>query len=114
MPEARIVLSQVATYLASAPKSNAAIRAIEWALRDAREHEAEPVPLYLRNAPTKLMKELNYGSAYKYAHDYPGNFVQEQYLPDGLKDRVYYHPTKNGAEASILERLTNLWKGKKR
>jgi putative ATPase len=114
MPEARIVLSQTATYLSSCPKSNAAYLAIEEALGDVRNHPDEPVPIHLRNAPTGLMKELGYGQEYKYAHGFPRHFVDQQYLPDGLKSKVYYHPTEEGKEKALRDRLLALWKGKKR
>jgi putative ATPase len=114
MPEARIVLSQAATYLASCNKSNASYAAIDAALRDVKNMPDEPVPLHLRNAPTRLMEELGYGAEYKYSHDYQKNFVEQQYLPDRLKDTVYYHPTNNGAEQNIRNRLTAWWKSKKR
>jgi putative ATPase len=113
MPEARIVLAQAATYLASAPKSNASMLAIEGALADVRGGAQEGVPLHLRNAPTNLMKDLHYGKEYKYSHDFEEHFTIQQYLPDALKDRIYYRPTQNGAEASIGERLRKWWKGKK-
>jgi putative ATPase len=114
MPEARIVLSQTATYLASCPKSNASYRAVEDALEDARNLPDEQVPLHLRNAPTGLMKELGYGKEYQYSHDFDGSFVAQQYLPDRLKDRVYYHPTENGAEKKIRDRLQMWWRNRKR
>ncbi len=114
MPEARIVLAQAATYLASCNKSNASYAAIDAALRDVKNMPDEPVPLHLRNAPTKLMEELGYGTDYKYSHSYEKNFVEQQYLPDRLKDNVYYHPTNNGAEQNIRARLSAWWKSKKR
>ena len=114
MPEAQIILSQTASYLASCPKSNAAVRAIGTAMHDVRTLPNEPVPLHLRNAPTKLMKELGYGEEYKYSHNYNGNFVEQQYLPDNLKDKVYYYPTEHGEEKTIRERLLKWWKKKKR
>ncbi len=114
MPEARIVLGQVAAYLASAPKSNAAYLAIEKALEDVRKLPNLPVPVHLRNAPTKLMKELGYGAEYKYSHDFPEHFVEQQYLPDNLRTTLYYKPTEIGQERSLKERLMRLWKGKKR
>lgn len=113
MPEARIILSNVATYLASAPKSNASYVAIDAAMSDVRRLPNLPVPLHLRNAPTKLMKDLNYGKEYQYAHDHGNNFVDQQYLPDQLKSKRYYEPTENGREKQIKERLTALWGGKK-
>ncbi len=114
MPEARIVLSQTAVYLASCPKSNASYRAVEDALEDVRTLPDEPVPLHLRNAPTGLMKELGYGKDYRYSHDFTGNFVEQQYLPDALKERVYYHPGENGAEKKIRDRLLAWWRERKR
>jgi putative ATPase len=114
MPEAQIILSQTASYLASCPKSNAAVRAIGAAMHDVRTLPNDPVPLHLRNAPTKLMEELGYGAEYKYSHNYEGNFVDQQYLPDNLKDKVYYYPTEHGEERSIRERLLTWWKRKKR
>lgn len=113
MPEARIILANVATYLAGAPKSNASYAAIGEAMEDVRRLPNLPVPLHLRNAPTKLMKELGYGREYKYAHEYDGNFIEQQNLPDRLKEKRYYRPTENGREKQIKERLTHLWKGKK-
>ncbi len=112
MPEARIVLSQTVVYLASCPKSNAAYVAINEAMDDVRTKPDEPVPLHLRNAPTKLMKHLGYGAEYNYSHDYEQHFAEQQYLPDGLKDKVYYRPTENGAEKEIRERLMGWWKKK--
>ena len=114
MPEARIILSHAATYLASAPKSNAAYSAISEAMSDVRRLPNLPVPLHLRNAPTKLMKDLNYGKEYKYAHDHENSFVEQQHLPDQLKNKVYYEPTENGREKQIKERLEFLWKKRKK
>ncbi|MEO8514521.1 MAG: replication-associated recombination protein A [Ignavibacteria bacterium] len=114
MPEAQLVLAQAATYLASAPKSNASYRAIMSAKADVDVTGELGVPLHLRNAPTKLMKSLDYGKEYKYSHDYEGHFTEQQYLPEELKDKVYYKPTGIGEEAKILERLKNWWKNKKR
>jgi putative ATPase len=114
MPEAQIILSQTASYLASCPKSNAAVRAIGSAMHDVRTLPNDPVPLHLRNAPTKLMEELGYGKDYKYSHNYNGNFVDQQYLPDNLKDKVYYYPTEHGEEKNIRERLSKWWNRKKR
>lgn len=114
MPEAQLVLAQAATYLASAPKSNASMIAIVEAGSDVNETGELAVPLHIRNAPTKLMKDLNYGKDYKYSHDYEGHFEEQQYLPDELKDKVYYKPTGIGAEAKIKERLKNWWKNRKR
>jgi len=114
MPEARIILSQAATYLASAPKSNASYLAIERALHDVKNLPAEAVPLHLRNAPTQLMEELGYGEDYKYAHNYEGHFVEQSYLPEGLADKIYYEPTEQGAEKKLKERLEQLWKKRRK
>ena len=114
MPEARIILAQCATYLASAPKSNAAYNAISEALDDVKSSQDLPVPLHLRNAPTGLMHDLGYGTEYKYSHDHPGHFVEQRYLPEGLTGKVYYRPTDNGREKEVRERLHRLWPGRKR
>jgi len=114
MPEARIILAQAATYLASAPKSNASYVAISEAGADVREKPTAPVPLHLRNAPTRRMAGLGYGAGYQYGHDHPGNFTEQRYLPDNLKDRKYYRPTDNGAERTIRERLNSWWTSRKR
>ncbi len=113
MPEARIILAQVATYLASCPKSNSAYLAIEEAIQDAQKYPDLPVPLHLRNAPTKLMEELGYGKDYKYSHDFPEHFVEQQFLPDQLKDKIYYKPTELGREKILKERLEGLWHKRK-
>jgi putative ATPase len=113
MPEARIILAQVATYLASCPKSNSAYLAIEEAIEDAQKFPDLPVPLHLRNAPTKLMEELGYGKDYKYSHDFPEHFVEQQFLPDELKDKIYYKPTELGREKILKERLESLWSKRK-
>ncbi|MFQ5822698.1 MAG: replication-associated recombination protein A [bacterium] len=109
MPEGRLVLAQVTTYLATAPKSNASYKAIESAVQDIREKPLENVPLHLRNAPTPLMKKEGYAKGYLYPHDYDGNFVEQQYLPESLKERVYYWPSENGFEKNLKERLQKLW-----
>jgi len=114
MPEARIILAQCVTYLASAPKSNASYIGIEKALEEVRKNPLAKVPLHLRNAPTKLMKELGYGSDYKYAHDYQNHFVEENYLPDELAGKQFYLPTEQGQEKKIKEWLKSLWKKKKK
>jgi len=114
MPEARIVLAQTATYLAAAPKSNASYLAIDRALGDVHNLPNLPVPLHIRNAPTKLMEELGYGTEYKYGHDYDNHFTEQQYLPDNLKDTIYYKPTDIGKEKEIRERLNTLWKKRQR
>lgn len=110
MPEATLVLSQTATYLASCPKSNASYMAIMKASDDVNKNPAYDVPLHLRNAPTKLMKDLNYGKEYKYSHDFDEHFVEQQYLPDELKDKIYYLPTDIGGEKKLKDRLEKLWK----
>lgn len=104
-PEGELAIAQAVLYIASAPKSNATYTAYLNAAQDVKTTKDDPVPMNIRNAPTNLMKELGYGSGYKYAHDYEGNFVKQQHLPDKIKDRVYYHPTVNGLEKSIKERL---------
>lgn len=109
MPEGRIILAQATTYLASAPKSNAAYKGIGAAQKDIREQPLQEVPLPMRNAPTKLMQQEGYGAGYLYPHDYDENFVQQDYLPESLRDRIYYHPTKNGFENRFKERLERLW-----
>lgn len=103
-PEGRIILSECAIYLATSPKSNSAYMAIDSALEAVRKTGDLPVPLHLRNAPTKLMKDLGYGSGYKYAHDYAGNYVEQQYLPDDLKDAKFWQPGENPQEAKMKNR----------
>ncbi len=112
MPEARIPLAECLIYLATSPKSNSAYLAIGEAMALVRQTGNVQVPLYLRNAPTKLMKELNYGKDYKYAHDFPGNFVEQEYMPEEVKDKVFYHPQNNAQELKISERLKVWWKKK--
>jgi putative ATPase len=114
MPEARIILAQCTTYLASSPKSNAAYIGIDNAIREVRNKPLYPVPLHLRNAPTKLMKDIGYGKEYKYPHDYDNNFVAENYLPEEIKDSQFYFPCENGQEKNLKERLKFLWKGLKK
>jgi putative ATPase len=113
MPEAALVLSQAVTYLASCPKSNASYMAIKNANEDIGNSPAYDVPIHLRNAPTKLMKDLNYGKDYKYSHDFDEHFTEQQYLPDELKDKIYYLPTEIGEEKKLKERLNKLWKNKR-
>jgi putative ATPase len=108
LPEGRIPLAQAVTYLASAPKSNAAYKAMLAAAADVAQRGALPVPLHLRNAPTPLMKDLGYGRGYKYAHDYEEHVVAQQHLPDDLRDRRYYEPSENGEEQAIGERLKKI------
>ena len=111
-PEGRIPLAETTIYLATSPKSNSAYMAINDALSLVRQTGNLPVPLHLRNAPTQLMKQLGYGDNYKYAHDYPGNFVRQQFLPDDLKDHRIWQPQDNPAEQKHKERMQALW-GKK-
>ncbi len=110
-PEGRIILSQAAIYLATSPKSNSAYEAIENALYTVRSQPNAPVPLSLRNAPSGLMKKLDYGKDYKYAHGYEGNFVQADFLPEQLKGKILYRPGKNSSENKILEQLIAHWDG---
>jgi putative ATPase len=105
LPEGDLALAQAAVYLATAPKSNALYTAFQRVQRDVRETENMPVPLHIRNAPTKLMEDLGYGKDYKYPHDYPDHFVEEEYLPENLKGRTYYHPAEQGFEKEIKKRL---------
>ena len=114
MPEARIILAQTTTYLASCPKSNAAYMSIEKAAADVREKPYLPVPLHLRNAPTKLMEQLGYHKDYKYAHSFQNHFVEQQYLPDEIKDRIYYEPTEIGRESTLKKYLESIWKKRKK
>jgi len=109
-PESRIILSETAIYLASSPKSNASYMAIEKATEAVNEKGDLPVPLHLRNAPTRLMKDLGYHKDYKYAHSYEGNFVRDNYLPEGLEGTRFYDPGSSPKEVEIRKRLDNLWK----
>jgi putative ATPase len=111
-PESRIILSQCVTYLASSPKSNAAYMAINKAESLVSQTGDLPVPLHIRNAPTKLMKQMDYGKGYKYAHDYPGNFVAQEFLPEKIAGRKLYDPGDNPTEARLREYLRNCWKEK--
>lgn len=108
-PEARIILSQCATYLASSPKSNAAYLAISEAQRLAREKGDLPVPLHVRNAPTEFMKVQGYGKGYQYAHDYDHNFSIQEYLPDEISGTKFYDPGNNPREEELRKRLKALW-----
>ena len=108
-PEGRIPLAETTIYLATSPKSNSAYCAINDALALVQQTGNLPVPLHLRNAPTKLMKQLGYGDNYKYAHDYPGNFVRQQFMPDELKLQQLWHPQLNPAEQKHKERMQSLW-----
>jgi len=109
MPEARITLSELAIYLASSPKSNSAYLAIGNAMNFVEHDIYRPVPLNLRNAPTKLMEEMGYGKDYKYSHDYEGHFVRQQFMPEGLEGHEFWTPQDNAAENILKERLNKLW-----
>lgn len=111
-PEARIILSQCAVYLANSPKSNATYEAIGKAQQIVRQTGDLPVPLHLRNAPTKLMKDLDYGKDYKYAHSYENNFIEQEFLPDEIKGTAFYEPGMNPREQADKEALKKKWKGK--
>ncbi len=111
-PEARIILSQCATYLASSPKSNASYMAIGDALAAAQQHGDLPVPLHIRNAPTKLMKNLDYGKGYRYAHSFDNNFTEQEYLPEKLAGTKFYDPGNNARENELRNYLKKLWKDK--
>lgn len=108
LPEGRIPMAQAVTYLASAPKSNASYQALNRVTDLVRETGTLPVPLHLRNAPTGLMASLDYGKDYKYPHRFPGHYVPEQYLPDEIKDRIFYEPSESGQEKQIRARLARL------
>lgn len=109
MPEGRIPLAECTIYLATSPKSNSAYMAIDNALAEVRKSGNLPVPLHIRNAPTSLMKELGYGADYKYAHDYPGNFVRQQFLPDNLSGTRFWTPCRNPAEDRAADLQRQRW-----
>ncbi len=111
-PESRIILAQCAIYLASSPKSNAAIESIDHSLALVNQTGNLPVPLHLRNAPTKLMKDLSYGKDYQYSHKGENNFIEQEYLPDAIKNTTLYQPQKNSREQEIRKFLQERWKGK--
>jgi putative ATPase len=113
MPEGRIPLAEATIYLATSPKSNASYLAVNEAFRFVEQTGNLPVPLHLRNAPTKLMEELGYGQEYKYAHDFQGNFVIQDYLPEGAQNQQFYQPQNNPKENEIKTRLDHLWKSSK-
>jgi putative ATPase len=113
-PESRIILSQCAIYLATSPKSNASYMAINNAQQLVKQTGDLPVPIHLRNAPTKLMKELGYGDEYKYSHDFANNFAEQEFLPDAVSETVFYNPGNNSRENSTREFLKNRWKNKYR
>ncbi len=115
LPEARIPLAEAAIYIATAPKSNAVVQAIGEAMHDVENRRADPVPIHLRDTShPNAVRVLGSGKGYKYAHSYPGGFVPQDYLPESVKDRVYYRPTTAGHEAEVAQRLKNWWKGIKR
>ena len=111
-PESRIILSQCATYLASSVKSNAAVVAIMEAQQAVNQHGDLPVPLHIRNAPTKLMKDLDYGKNYQYSHLGEGNFIEQEYLPEKLAGTAFYKPGNNARENELRKFLKERWKGK--
>jgi putative ATPase len=111
-PEARIVLSQCAIYLATSPKGNASYMAIKHAQAEVQKSGNLPVPLHLRNAPTQLMKELNYGNDYKYSHDFPQNFVHQEYLPESLSGTAFFVAGPNKKEQEIEQKINDLWQQK--
>ena len=113
-PEGRIILSQCATYLATSPKSNASYEAINMAMQVVKEKPNIPVPLHLRNAPTRLMKDLNYGKDYKYAHSFKQNFTEQEFLPDEISNTTFYNPGNNPRENELRNFLKSLWKDKYR
>ncbi|MFA7686886.1 MAG: replication-associated recombination protein A [Moheibacter sp.] len=111
-PESRIILSQCAVYLANSPKSNSTYEAINKAQQLVRQTGDLPIPLHLRNAPTKLMKDLDYGKDYKYAHSYENNFIEQEFLPEEIKGTAFYEPGLNAREQADKEALRKKWKGK--
>jgi len=111
-PECRLLLSQTAIYLAASPKSNASYVAINKAMETVKQTGDLAVPLAVRNAPTGLMQQLGYGSGYKYAHDYEGNFTQEEFLPDKIRNKIFYQPGDNPKENEIRKKLKEWWQGK--
>ncbi len=113
LPEGRLILSQAATYLACAPKSNASMKAISAASEAVQEHGSLPVPLHLRNAPTELLKSQGHGAGYRYPHNFPEHFVGAQYLPDEIADARFYYPTEEGREAALGALLRKRWGAKK-
>jgi putative ATPase len=109
-PESRIILSEAAIYLATSPKSNSSIMAIDNAIGLVKSGGDLPVPLHIRNAPTSLMKNLGYGKDYKYAHSYEGNFIRDNFLPEEIKGTVFYEPGINPKEEEVRKRLSAMWK----
>lgn len=113
-PEGRIVLAETTIYLATSPKSNSAYLSINQALEFVKRDGNRPVPLHLRNAPTKLMEKLNYGKEYKYAHDYEGHFVVQEYLPENISGTQFWTPQNNAAEAKLADNMSKKWGDKKK
>jgi putative ATPase len=112
-PEGRLALTQAAVYLATAPKSNSIYASSNMVKKEIDSSGSQPVPLHIRNAPTKLMKDIGYGKDYKYAHDYKGGFIPQDYLPEKLQGKLYYFPTDRGYEKIIKQRLEKWRKLKK-
>ena len=112
MPEGRIPLAQAVTYIATAPKSNASYLAIDQAICDVKSSNSGLIPVHLRDAHYKGAIKLGHGATYKYPHDYEGSFVEQNYLPEELKNKKYYNPTENGLEREIKKRIENLWREK--
>lgn len=108
MPEGALALAELVVYLALAPKSNAIYRAYGEARRDVEQTRNDPVPIHLRNAPTRLMKESGYGKGYKYAHDFEEGIVGQRNLPDNLEGRTYYHPVERGFERTLIQRMQRI------
>ena len=111
-PESRIILSETVIYLANSPKSNSAYNAINEAMQTVNQTGDLPVPINIRNAPTKLMKELGYGAGYKYSHDYPGHFVEQEFMPDEMSGRSFYIPGNNQQENKFKDVMQTRWGGK--
>jgi putative ATPase len=110
MPEASIILAQAATYLASCPKSNASYKAIGEATSEVQKRPNLKIPFHLRNAPTQLMKDIGYGKHYKYSHDYDEHFIDQDFLPEEIKNSIFYKPTEIGREAALKKYLDRKWK----
>ena len=104
-------MAEAAIYIACAPKSNSVVKAIGKARQEVRDGRTPPPPLYLRDAHSPAAKKIGHGEGYKYPHDFPGGFVQQQYLPEGVKRRGYYEPSDHGREGKIKERMERLWRG---
>jgi len=113
LPEGNLALAEAAVYLATAPKSNSLYKAYSDVQAEIKEGSNDPVPFHLRNAPTPLMRQVGYGKGYKYAHDYEGHFVEQQNLPDSLKDRKFYQPGDQGFEQEVKNRLSKWRPGEK-